>query len=209
MTELLLNDNLASKKNRQRSIEPDPTDYIDFLNLLYDDLEFVFSRLNAKRKYYHQGMLNDTQNGEDLINTSISDMLYARGWSADHETFVNGHPDIVVTLPYTDYLWLGEGKINASNTHIYHGLKQLLYRYSTGIDNQSDGGLLIYISNGGKTQPKILEAWRTYFTNKVETISDDTEEMPYSPILRFERCPKNSSVFYTYHLCTRQKNKKV
>lgn len=144
-------------------------------------------------------MLENSQNGENLINTTICEMLFSRGWLAEHETFVNGHGDIVVTLPYTDYLWLGEGKINNNNTHIYHGLKQLLYRYSTGLDNQTDGGLIIYIAKDGKSQPEILELWKSYFTNKKETLPEDSKEMPYSPILRFESCPKNSLAFYTYH----------
>lgn len=199
MTELLVNSTLANKKNRQRSVEPDPVDYNDFLNLLYDDLEFVLSRLTRFRKYYYAGMIENSQNGENLINTTICEMLFSRGWLAEHETFVNGHGDIVVTLPYTDYLWLGEGKINNNNTHIYHGLKQLLYRYSTGLDNQTDGGLIIYIAKDGKSQPEILELWKSYFTNKKETLPEDSKEMPYSPILRFESCPKNSLAFYTYH----------
>lgn len=170
------------------------------MNLLYDDLEFVIDQLNQSKNIYYEGMINNPKQGEDLINVTICSMLSSRGWCATHDTNSNGHADIVVTLPYTDYRWIGEGKILRSNSHLYQGLKQLLYRYSTGVDNQNSGGLIAYIKDGGKDIRTCLNNWLNFFNNKDETVDDDNDEMPYSPIVNIVNpCPKNPLAFYTYH----------
>lgn len=192
---MLNNPTLSNGIIRRYSIIPDPKDYKEFLNLLYDDLDLVVTMLSQNKKQYHQGMVSNPRQGEDLINTVICNMLSMRGWQASHDTYVNGHADIVVTLPNSTYQWLGEGKILNSNTYLYKGLKQLLYRYSTGLDNQNAGGLIAYIKDGKNNIKELLDTWRDYL-NKQKIQND---ELPCPSIKRTEPCQKNDLVFYTYH----------
>lgn len=201
MPNTLTNATLSNKRNRQRSVEPEVSNYLQFIDTLYDDLEFVIGNLNKYKDKYYQGIKDNSKQGENLVNTTICNMLNCRGWKADHDVHINGNADIVVTLPYTDYQWLGEGKINSnqtSYTDAYQGLKQLLYRYSTGLDNQNSGGVILYITETQKNQLDILNNWKEVVEKKVDIADDD--DMPYAPALRLEVCPKSNLVFYSYHI---------
>lgn len=199
MSNTLSNPTLSNRIIRRNIVAPEPENYEQFLDMLYDDLDFIIKKFSKSKDKYYQGMKDNSKNGEDLINTIICDMLEMRGWTARHDTSVNGHADIVVELLGEDYQWLGEGKLNNSNSHIYHGLKQLLYRYSTGLDDESAGGVLIYINQKPKSQLDILTNWKNYLLNKDETLPEDSEEMPYSPVISDKPCCKQSLAFYTTH----------
>lgn len=199
MPKTLSNPTLSNHIIRRNTNAPEPENYEQFLDMLYDDLDLIIKKFSKSKDKYYQGMKDNSKNGEDLINTIICDMLEMRGWTARHDTSVNGHADIVVELLGEDYQWLGEGKINNSNPHIYHGLKQLLYRYSTGLDNENAGGILIYINQKPKSQLDILTDWKNYLLNKNETLPEDSEEMPFSPVITNKPCCKQSLAFYTKH----------
>lgn len=171
MPNYLKNSTLSNSAIRSRSIMPDPKNYFEFLELLYQDIDFIIRKLSKSRDKYAQGMKDNPKTGEDLINTFICDMLEMRGWTARHDTSVNGHPDIVVELLGENYQWLGESKINNSNTYIYKGFNQLMHRYSTGLNNENAGGILIYINQSDKSQLEILNDWESYLTNKVGNLN--------------------------------------
>jgi|GEM_PF-1338951 len=210
---VLKNPSLSNKRNRQRSVQPDVETYEEFLDWLYDDLEFVIDHITRCKDKYAEGMRTNSKEGEDLINTTIANMLCCRGYTATHDTHNNGHADIVVTLPYTDYLWIAESKINKGSQYIHKGFKQLLYRYSTGLDHKTAGGVIIYMTNTKKTQTKIMEEWKSTLSG--EQIQPETHVSPINPendanvldsdqyislpVLKFEDCPKNSLCFYSYH----------
>lgn len=204
MSEKLLNPTLSSKKIHTESRRPSVTSYKDFLDKLYDDIDFIINQFSRSKNIYYQSMVTDnSQNGENLINADICDRLEMAGWDTAHDPNVNGHCDIVVTLPYTDYQWLGEGKIRKDKNYHYKGLKQLLHRYSTGQDNQTEGGLLIYITKTNINQKSITEGWEGDIKNldseqlEIENIGAD--EIPISKATNFTRCPKSSFAFYSYH----------
>lgn len=200
MTNTLTNPTLSNKRNRQLSIQPQPNNYGEFLDFLYDDLEYAISKLIKTRDKYYDGMINNSRYGEDLINTSIANMLDMRGWDAKHSTHVNGNVDIIVTLPYEDYCWLGEGKINNSYVEIFGGFKQLFHRYSTGVDCESSGGVLVYVSNTNLSLTEIIKRWKNHFEEHCnQTIVIDGNDFPTSPVKYFSNCPKNSLVFYSHH----------
>lgn len=197
------NHSLSNPKIRQKLLTPDPKDYQDFLGMLYDDIDSIIKKLSKNKNIYNQGMKDNPKNGEDLINTIICNMLEMSGWTARHDTSVNGHSDIVVEVLGESYQWLGEGKIygtSGTNSYIYKGLKQLLYRYSTGLDNENAGGILMYVNSTGKNQADILNDWKNFLHNKNnETVNDDNEEMPYSPVISDRNCSKQSLAFFTTH----------
>lgn len=212
MTDTLTAPTLSNKRNRQRSLEPQVSSYDEFLDVLYDDLEFVIDKLSMHRDKYAAGMRTNPKEGEDLINTTIADLLCARGWSASHDTHINGHADISVTIPYTDYLWIGESKINQGSSYIHKGFKQLLYRYSTGLDNKTAGGIIVYMTRTKKTQTEIMDEWKKILlgqdiaheedipalTKNDCNVLDDCQYV-VSPVNQFMSCPKNTLCFYSTH----------
>jgi len=212
MTDTLTAPTLSNKRNRQRSLEPQVSSYDEFLDALYDDLEFVIDKLSMHRDKYAAGMRTNPKEGEDLINTTIADLLCARGWSASHDTHINGHADISVTIPYTDYLWIGESKINQGSSYIHKGFKQLLYRYSTGLDNKSAGGIIVYMTRTKKTQTEIMDDWKKILSGQDIPHEEDIplltkndcnvlDDCKYivSPVNQFMSCPKNTLCFYSTH----------
>lgn len=213
MPDTLTAASLSNKRNRQRSIEPNVGSYKEFLDFLYDDLEFVITRLTHHRDKYAAGMKTNPKEGEDLINTNIVDMLTCRGWTATHDTHVNGHADIVVKVSYEDYLWIGESKINQGGSYIHKGFKQLLHRYATGLPDESAGGVLIYMTQTKKTQTQVMEDWKQILLGSdippEEGITPLTKEQcnvlpddqyKIVPLTKIEVCPKNALCFHTTHL---------
>lgn len=212
MTNILTGASLSHKRNRQRSLEPDVNSYQEFIDTLYDDLEYVITRLTQSRDKYSAGMKTNPKEGEDLINTNIANMLSCRGWTATHDTHINGHADIVVKVSYEDYLWIGESKINQGSSYIHKGFKQLLYRYSTGLDHQSAGGILIYMNRTKKTQRQIMDDWKKILCGEEILQEQDIEPLTKEqcnvleddqyidlPVTKIESCPKNSLCFHTTH----------
>lgn len=204
MSKKLSNPTLTSRKIHKESRRPHVENYEEFLDKLYDDIDYIIGQFSKTKNIYYQAMVKDnSKNGENLINADICDRLDMGGWDAIHDPNVNGHCDIVVTLPNTNYQWLGEGKIRKDKKYHYKGLKQLLHRYSTGQDEQTAGGLLIYITKSNITQKKITEEWESdiqIFDDQQLGIEDiDAEEIPISKATSFMSCPKTSFAFYTYH----------
>lgn len=195
----LNNPTLTNKKIRSSTVRRDPKDYHDFLELLYEDIDFAIRELSKYRDICCQGIANDTNQGEDLINVIICIILTARGWKADHDTSINGHADIVVTIPFNDkYHWLGEGKIYGGKAYSSKGFKQLAHRYSTGLDGQTAGGMLIYIDSTNKNQLTILNDWKKTLEEMDEKVLDDNT-MPLSKATKLYDCTKNSLSFFSEH----------
>lgn len=201
MTNHTNNHSLSNPKIRQKLLTPDPKDYQDFLSMLYDDIDLIIKKLSKDKNIYHQGMKDNSENGEDLINTTICNMLEMRGWTARHDTSINGHADIVVEVLGEPYQWIGEGKIHSSNSYVHKGLKQLLHRYSTGVDNENAGGILIYVNRTGKTQLDLLKGWKRYLygKNNTKNVIINNSKIPYSPVISDRDCSKQSLAFFTTH----------
>lgn len=199
MADSLTHPTLSNPNIRRRSFTPNPPNYKQFLTILYDDIDFAIKELAKYRDICHQGLRNHHSQGEDLINAIICIILTARGWQATHDTSINGHADIVVTLPYQDYQWLGEGKIYGGNSYTTKGFKQLAHRYSTGLDNQNAGGLLIYINSTNFNQKQILETWRNDLL-AMEEIQCEDDRLPLSTAKDIQDCQQNSLAFYSYHI---------
>lgn len=194
----LSNPTLSNANLRRRMITPNPANYQQFLSLLYDDIDFAIKELAKYRDICHQGLQNHHSQGEDLINAIICIILTARGWQATHDTSINGHADIVVTLPYEDYQWLGEGKIYGGKTYTTKGFKQLAHRYSTGLDGQNAGGLLIYINSTKLSQKQILDNWKNDLLTMQDVACEDNG-LPLSTANDTKVCPRNPLAFYSHH----------
>lgn len=195
----LSNPSLSNAKLRRKVLTPDPQNYAEFLDLLYDDIDLGIKELAKYRDVFHKGLKNNSEEAEDLINVIICMFLQGRGWQASHDTSINGHADIVVTLPYEDYHWLGEGKIYGGSSYSTKGFKQLAHRYATGLDGQNAGGLLIYVNSTKYPQLKILNNWKNTLLTmpQIETLDDNT--LPLSTASSTSPCIKNSLAFYSHH----------
>lgn len=198
MSDILQNATLSNFAIRRRSIAPNPNSYEQFLEMLYDDIDFGIKELSKYRDICHQGLQNNTSQGEDLINAIICIILTARGWQASHDTSINGHADIVVTLPYEDYQWIGEGKLYGGSAYSEKGFKQLAHRYSTGLSGQNAGGLLVYINTTNLSQLEILQNWKRDLQNMQDCENDD-KTLPLSVAKNVQDCCKNPLIFYSHH----------
>lgn len=204
MPRKLSNATLSSMKINEESIRPHITDYNDFVDKVNRDIDRIIDQFSRAKNIYYDSMVEDNpKNGENLINVSICNGLELMGWEAAHDPNVNGHCDIVVTYPYTNYMWLGEGKIRQDKGYHYKGLKQLLHRYSTGLDNQTEGGLLIYITKTNINQKKITDGWQNDIkdldSQQLEIEDLDKDEIPISKAKGFTNCSISSFAFYSHH----------
>lgn len=83
------------------------------------------------------------ENSEDEISIDFVSMLKAMGFQAAHDTQYGGHCDIIVEAK-NDFLWIAEAKIHSSYAWLEKGMAQLSTRYSTGLEGQDCGEILVY-----------------------------------------------------------------
>jgi hypothetical protein len=119
-----------------------------FINRLYHELNGIVREMEQ---------FADRHKGDDEENLTINIVRQLRrtGYSASHDTYSKGHPDIYIVQD--EFTWLGECKLHSTYDWLVEGLKQLYEKYSTG---KEDGlGLLIYIQR--KDAQAILDEWRS------------------------------------------------
>ncbi|WP_279051300.1 hypothetical protein [Cedecea davisae] len=112
--------------------------YEEFLCLLYKDMTECIEFMEEDPKVRK----ND---GEDRLTTDIIHHFRAKGYQASHDEMIGGHSDVIIR--YKDYMWLGEAKIHSGYDYLMQGFNQLCTRYSSGTNNNCNGGMIIYIKN--------------------------------------------------------------
>ncbi|MGV6473548.1 hypothetical protein [Azotobacter vinelandii] len=108
---------------------------------------------------------------EDQLTGIIVVSMKTAGFDAEHDTFRNGHTDILVKSGR--YEWLGEAKLDDGPAYLMEGFRQLSDRYTDGNQNSSRGGLLIYTKKQNKL--KLLESWITHISENYEISIEYTE----------------------------------
>lgn len=83
------------------------------------------------------------EKGEDEISIDFVSMLKAMGFQASHDTQYGGHCDIIVEAK-DEFLWIAEAKLHSSYAWLEKGMAQLSTRYSTGLEGQDCGEILVY-----------------------------------------------------------------
>lgn len=129
--------------------------YDEFIQVLYKDIDKIIYQLQENPEL----LQNDT---EDRLTLSIVNNLRCMGYNASHEPKIGGHVDISVKKG--TFTWIGEAKIHHDYDYLWQGFQQLVTRYSTGDDNQNDGGLLMYIKTQNAKQ--VVQKWQEHLTNK-------------------------------------------
>lgn len=149
----------------------------DFIGQLYKDLDRIIYQIE-KNPELHQ------EDKEDRLTIEIVRSLRNAGYdNANHDCKIGGHVDL--TVEKNDFIWLGEAKIYRDNNYLWEGFLQLTTRYSIGNDNQSSGGLLIYIFD--EDAKSVMEKWQTYLLSK------NLPDYSYKP------CKLNSLAFISSH----------
>ena len=147
--ELTLNDlaKLGARAARRLLV----TSYQEFIKVLYEDLDEAF-------KYIIQTRDLRVKEGEDRTTADIIGQLIGRNYDAKHDEKYGGHCDIVVSHP-AGYVWLAECKIHKSYDYLKQGFDQLCTRYASGIPNQDQGALIIFVRV--KDCAAVVKEWRS------------------------------------------------
>ncbi|MBD8737773.1 hypothetical protein [Sphingomonas sp. CFBP 13706] len=140
--------------------------YSEFVDLIHEAVYFSISRMSAA-KNITAGM------DEDQLTNLLLTPLATMAFDASHSKNVGGNCDIVVN-GHSEYIWLAEAKKFSSYSKLLGGYRQLVNRYSTGLQNQDHGSLLIYMVSHGNAKKRMLE-WEAYLTDVEAGISTKRE----------------------------------
>lgn len=163
----------------------------NFIETFYQDLDKII--------YYIQENPELRKNDqEDRLTIDIVGQLRSLGYKAEHDIKIGGHVDI--TVRKDNFIWLGEAKIyNNNNNYLWEGFQQLTTRYSTGDNNQNQGGLLIYIFE--EDAKSVMESWQGYLQDK--NLSDYTckpDKMRNLSFVSSHRHERSGQPFYVRHI---------
>ncbi len=122
--------------------------YKEWVTLVEDAIYYLLTQMAGRRNDF-----NDLD--EDALTAVIQIALSSLNMTVSAKV-VNGNAD--VSIEFDTYRWLGEAKIASDVSKIYHGYQQLISRYSTGIENQNCGGMLLYCQHD--SADRILSGWR-------------------------------------------------
>lgn len=130
--------------------------YKEFVNVFYRDLDQILATIEENPEVR-------AKDGEDRLTIEIRNMLRILGYDASHDSKIGGHADLLVRKG--EFIWLGEAKVHKQTyDYIWEGFQQLCTRYSIGSDNQSCGGLIIYIRIPNSTS--VMERWKSHLEGK-------------------------------------------
>lgn len=113
-----------------------------------------------------------SNSNEDLLTIYILKTFTTLGFNASHGINNNGSVDIKIGI--RNYIWLGEAKIYHSNKSAEEGFEQLTTRYSTGVENEDKGGLLLYIFQ--PNAKKVMQNWYRH----LDSLSSDFVDLSKS-----------------------------
>lgn len=93
---------------------------------------------------------------EDQLSIDFVLAMKAMGFEASHDTQYGGHCDVVVEAR-DGFLWIAECKIHTGYDWLFKGFDQLDTRYSTGIEGQDAGEIIIYCQN--RRMDEMMAEW--------------------------------------------------
>lgn len=128
---------------------------------------------NLLEQHKHKKQGNDGKGmGEDEITLEICEMLTMAGFQPAHDDDVGGHCDIVIK-GRSVFLWLAEAKKHHDYPWLDKGFKQLSTRYSTGVEGQDHGEVIIYCYT--QDAKAMLANWRKELTTRnPDVVADDS-----------------------------------
>ncbi|MCI3908833.1 hypothetical protein MQC82_04570 [Pseudomonas viridiflava] len=170
---LEFSDNSAIKISFLQDVAPSYNVFCDLVEAKI--LEAVYALEHQKPLYHNLG--------EDQLTGILVIGLKVAGLDAEHDTFRNGHVDILVKNGR--YEWLAEAKLDDGPAYIMDGFRQLADRYSDGAPTGCRGGLLIYTKKTNKVS--FMDGWLNHLSANYEV-----------PVTRSIRC-SDTLTSYTSH----------
>lgn len=125
--------------------------YDTWVEKLYVDIDDIIKKRIFPTASYRQ---NDP---EDRFNVDIAGFLCQIGYSAHHDKYMNGHPDIYVENS-RGFEWIGESKIHSDYGTLLDGFRQLSTRYSSGFIGRNHGAVLIITKN--ESINNLMQRWK-------------------------------------------------
>lgn len=176
--------------DQMKSLDPNHDQRMMFSKIpsSYDEfIDAIYVRLDKYLKLLQEDPDTHSESSEDHITGEIVRNLRSHDFNASKETKTGGHVDIRVEYPTKEgmYVWLCEAKRDTSVDHVYEGFLQLTTRYATGISEQSEGSVLLYV------QKNPLLDFMTKTKEKLQSERADIE------ICECKRWPTQSFVFET------------
>lgn len=174
---------------QQREAVAESNDYHQFIDLLYQDLDDIFNKMQSSPK-------RRAQRDEDGITDEIVIVLSSIGYDADHDKDLGGHVDVTVELGA--HSWIGEAK---KDSKFNEGFLQLTtrYRHPSGNFEHSHGGMLLYFADQTANIQTLTKRWRAKFEDK-EFRAMFCEEENIDKVV-IENCQKRpQTAFYTKHI---------
>ncbi len=150
--------------------------YDDFITVLYKDIDAIVQLLQGDRHLLHD-------DSEDRLTVDIIHQLIHMGYNASHDAQHGGHCDILITKGL--FRWIGEAKIHSSYPYLFQGFSQLSTRYTHGGSYNTEGALLIYLTQ--ENARRVINKWMAHLTGKK------------LPSYQTSQCPKNALSFYSSH----------
>jgi hypothetical protein len=116
---------------------------------------------------------------EDQLTQNIIEILMTAGIDAYHDVQAGGHCDIFVQAS-GNFMWLAEAKIHGAYGWLEKGYFQIATRYSSGIQGQDHGELIVYVFN--KDCAAVFDEWLAFLTKNhpaVEQVSVDRSVLTF------------------------------
>jgi hypothetical protein len=151
-----------------------------FLDVFLRDVDLAIRQLEADAPSYENA-------SEDLMTRIVVAYLNGCGYKASSDTNERGHVDVHVSSNRLNLKWNGEAKKHGAYDYAAEGIRQLLTRYTSGMD--PNGGFLLYVFNVDAAS--VLAEWRKYV---VEDQSCQTRSTADDPVaFRFRSTHRHSS----------------
>jgi len=141
--------------------------YGKFVELVERAIDYSSRKMVAAKN-----ILNDNMT-EDQLTYALSAPLLGMGFDISHSTNQGGHCDIVVEGDY-EMLWLGEAKKYTGYGKLMGGHQQLVDRYASGLAEQLNGGMIIYMF--GAQAATMTAEWRKYLEDTRDGLRSETIE---------------------------------
>ncbi len=143
-------------------------------------------------------VLSKMDRGEDEITIQIVQMLKSAGVDATHNTYFNGHCDIVVTHS-ENYMWIAEAKILRGRNSLLRGFLQLSTRYGTATPHRDHGEIIIYNKKGNSTSA--LREWKKGLLESIVGVQLAEDKIDSGLFFRTEhKCPNSGLTFHVRHV---------
>lgn len=146
-------DNAFRERLLATQVANNTNNYEVFLNVVHDEISAVTKLMTKQANLIHDDK-------EDKLTLFIISYFTGARLNCTRETNSNGHVDI--TIRSGKFNWLAECKIHKGNQWTYHGFEQLTENYSTGLEYENHGGIIVYNKTAGKHSKQCANEFRQY-----------------------------------------------